>query len=255
MILRSVTKHVRDQNWFAVGIDFLIVVLGVFVGLQVQEWNTNRQFDAQERVFLAELRSEIASNNAHNDGRRRQMSLIIASGERTADALNADSPCRNDCKPLVVDAFIASQVMFNPVSGTVYEEMQRLGLPRSEVVRTVVERFYASNTGMAAAFESSRPDYRVRIRGHLTIPAQRTLWRDCTALVGGVEVYDPGCTIDLGEEEAKAIAQAIHADGELLRHLNYWIGMNILWEPLLGDVVKYGESAIDAIDAELDRVH
>ena len=29
MILRSITKHVRDQNWFAVGIDFLIVVVGV----------------------------------------------------------------------------------------------------------------------------------------------------------------------------------------------------------------------------------
>ena len=30
MILRRVMKHVRDQNWFAVGVDFLIVVNGVF---------------------------------------------------------------------------------------------------------------------------------------------------------------------------------------------------------------------------------
>jgi hypothetical protein len=28
MILRRVTEHVRDQNWFAVGIDFVIVVVG-----------------------------------------------------------------------------------------------------------------------------------------------------------------------------------------------------------------------------------
>jgi hypothetical protein len=27
-------KHVQDQNWFAVGIDFLIVVTGVFIGIQ-----------------------------------------------------------------------------------------------------------------------------------------------------------------------------------------------------------------------------
>jgi hypothetical protein len=35
MILRSVTKRVKDQNWFAVGLDLLIVVFGVYIGLQV----------------------------------------------------------------------------------------------------------------------------------------------------------------------------------------------------------------------------
>ncbi len=35
MILRRLAEHVRAQNWFAVALDFLIVVVGVFVGLQV----------------------------------------------------------------------------------------------------------------------------------------------------------------------------------------------------------------------------
>ena len=39
MILSSVVKHVREQNWFAVGVDFLIVVVGVFIGIQVSNWN------------------------------------------------------------------------------------------------------------------------------------------------------------------------------------------------------------------------
>lgn len=29
MILRSITKHVKDQNWFTVGLDFFIVVAGI----------------------------------------------------------------------------------------------------------------------------------------------------------------------------------------------------------------------------------
>lgn len=33
MILRRLTKHVKDQNWFAVALDFLIVVVGVFIGI------------------------------------------------------------------------------------------------------------------------------------------------------------------------------------------------------------------------------
>ncbi|PHR93274.1 MAG: hypothetical protein COA69_04840 [Robiginitomaculum sp.] len=33
MRLRSIMKHVRDQNWFAIFLDFFIVVVGVFIGL------------------------------------------------------------------------------------------------------------------------------------------------------------------------------------------------------------------------------
>lgn len=33
MILRRVIEHVREQNWTAVGIDFVTVVVGVLVGL------------------------------------------------------------------------------------------------------------------------------------------------------------------------------------------------------------------------------
>ena len=35
MLLRSITKHVKDQNWFAVFIDFLIVVFGVYIGVWI----------------------------------------------------------------------------------------------------------------------------------------------------------------------------------------------------------------------------
>ena len=35
MLLRRITKHITEQNWFAVFIDFLIVVVGVFIGIQV----------------------------------------------------------------------------------------------------------------------------------------------------------------------------------------------------------------------------
>jgi hypothetical protein len=34
MILRRLTDHVKDQNWFAVGVDFVIVVIGVFIGIR-----------------------------------------------------------------------------------------------------------------------------------------------------------------------------------------------------------------------------
>lgn len=51
-------KHVRDQNWLAVGLDFLIVVVGVFIGIQVANWNDERRFREEEIEILGRLSEE-----------------------------------------------------------------------------------------------------------------------------------------------------------------------------------------------------
>lgn len=37
--LRRVIEHVRDHNRTTIGIDFVIVVFGMLVGIQVANWN------------------------------------------------------------------------------------------------------------------------------------------------------------------------------------------------------------------------
>lgn len=59
MLLRRITKHVKDQNWFAVGIDFVIVVIGVFIGIQVANWNEVRQERQLEQTILERMHDEV----------------------------------------------------------------------------------------------------------------------------------------------------------------------------------------------------
>jgi hypothetical protein len=47
MILRRIVEHMKQQQWTAVFIELAIVVLGVFIGMQVSNWNAERQ--AQDR--------------------------------------------------------------------------------------------------------------------------------------------------------------------------------------------------------------
>ena len=53
MILRRIKAHVENENWFAVGIDFCIVVIGVFIGIQVANWNAS-QFERREEAAIVE---------------------------------------------------------------------------------------------------------------------------------------------------------------------------------------------------------
>lgn len=59
MILRRLTKHIEDQNWFAVGVDFLIVVVGVFIGIQVANWNDAKSERVLEQQVLIHITDDI----------------------------------------------------------------------------------------------------------------------------------------------------------------------------------------------------
>lgn len=61
MLLRRITKHIKNENWFAVFIDFLIVVVGVFVGLQVENWNADRLAAKEEQQVLMQLQEQFNS--------------------------------------------------------------------------------------------------------------------------------------------------------------------------------------------------
>jgi len=59
MILRRVIEHVRNQHWTAVFIDFAIVVLGVVIGLQVNNWNEARRDRARELAYLQGIAADL----------------------------------------------------------------------------------------------------------------------------------------------------------------------------------------------------
>lgn len=58
MLLRRITKHVKDQNWIAVGIDFFIVVVGILIAFQITEWNEARSNSIEEQKLLRQLSME-----------------------------------------------------------------------------------------------------------------------------------------------------------------------------------------------------
>ena len=61
MLLRSITKHVKDQNWFAVALDFFIVVAGILIAFQITNWNEGRQDLARQEVYLERLHNDFES--------------------------------------------------------------------------------------------------------------------------------------------------------------------------------------------------
>lgn len=48
MILRRLAEGIQSQDWFTVLVEIMIVVVGIFLGLQVDDWNEERRGAAEE---------------------------------------------------------------------------------------------------------------------------------------------------------------------------------------------------------------
>ena len=58
MILTNLTKAIREQNYYAVVLEFLIVIAGVVIGFQVTSWNEQRNIQRTADNTIINMRNE-----------------------------------------------------------------------------------------------------------------------------------------------------------------------------------------------------
>lgn len=251
MILRRVTQHVKKQNWFAVGLDFIIVVLGVFIGLQISNWNEARAFDRLERNYLVQLSDEIALNRRITEYQIAYVDTVIETGKRALAYLESDRQCETDCADLLVDFFHSSQVWGTPRSTNIFGEMERLGLPRHPETREPVLDLFRFLDGWDFV-NLAPPAYRESVRGYFSPAASDALWRDCQRFPEGEqEELVRDCVDTLEGMDAAAMLEAMRASPDLANQLRYWIGQNTSARILLPDALLFSDTAQAVIDEAL----
>lgn len=251
MILASLTRALRTQNWLAVFIEFVIVIAGVVIGFQITAWNEARAFRAQERGYLAELRNEIAFNTEQTDYRIAYSGLVLEGAELTLAFLGSDEGCEPRCVEVLISAFHASQVWATPYATQIHDEMQRLGLPTDPDIRSVLGIYYAALSGDALV-AGDAPPYRTQVRSVLTRTAAEALWARCYGLIDGwLEVLSAECAEEEGlAGAARMLADLRDLDG-VAENLRFWIGQNVLALEIYALRQQQGRALLESLDSRL----
>ena len=125
MLLRRFTSHVREQNWFAVCLDLAVVVLGLFIGLQVDTWWESRKEMRLEGAYLAEIREDFQQNKAQLEGFTARMegtleSLLVLQEQATLPkvALSVPELNRNFKEVFQMAAFMPVDRAFANLTGS-----------------------------------------------------------------------------------------------------------------------------------------
>ena len=89
MLLLRISKHVTDQNWFAVFIDFIIVVVGVFIGIQVANCNQLQQEKVEFKYAVERLQDEMSTNIFALNGMEKGLKPRLIDVKKAIDVLRS----------------------------------------------------------------------------------------------------------------------------------------------------------------------
>ena len=145
MLLRRISEHVRAQHWTAVGIDFLIVVLGVFVGVQVDSWWDTRSNARQERAYLLELKEDFAQVINELEGDSKEYAMIAVAMVTLLEESHRDAPTLSVAE-LNRNVGRLIYMVGTPIVADTYTNLTGSGdlaLIRSQALKNALASFYA----------------------------------------------------------------------------------------------------------------
>ncbi len=124
--LRRIAGHLRNQHWIAIGIEFLVVVFGVFLGFQLTSWNENRQQAEFERAMLTRLGEEFRAVEADLAEVVARFDATAHSTQRVIETLRAGVPPEDEAAFRV--ALRDTQYIWDaPALSTTYQEFLAIG--------------------------------------------------------------------------------------------------------------------------------
>ena len=105
MVIRRIREHVAELNWVAVAVDVGIVVLGVFLGTQANNWNQARLTREQAREDQAMLIDDLEANQQNLAMRTRSYQWVHDGAERALAAFG--QPESTLGSQFLIDAYTA----------------------------------------------------------------------------------------------------------------------------------------------------
>ncbi len=219
MLLQEFVKSVRSQNWFFASLEFLLLVLGIFLGFQLDSWNKSRLRSSDAVEYRVQLLENLKQDIRAAEVRIGYFLQVREHGLNALGFWEQESPDKP--VPLVVSFFQASQIYpFSEVSDT-FEELKSTGnmeLLGSIGVRSAVFAYYRRTDITQVVWRLAAP-YREEVRGIIPIDMQFQIREECSYSRLEKEVITPTCELDTSEEEARQVLEQIRGHASLRRLL------------------------------------
>ena len=183
MILRRFTKHLSEQNWFAVWLDVIVVVVGIFLGMQVTEWNEDRKETIEEGEYLVRFARDVNIHINLMEGKLEKLNIIYEDGLLALDYLEQEQS-KDISNGRLISAFYNSTSVFPyNIYSVTYNELSssgRMNIISSVKIREALSIFYQDASRFGEIWNIDiKNQYRNSIRSIISPEIQKLVLDTC----------------------------------------------------------------------------
>lgn len=224
MILQRLATSIRKQDWFTVLIETLIVVFGVFIGIQLGNWNEARAGQRLGEEYVERLLVDLRADRYGAQNLGHYYTEVLEAVIETDRLLSLPDP---DERALVINAYRATEIALWPQSKSTWEQIVssgHLSLLPDRVDQEPLNLYF----GYDQAYESyevlENSDYRKVVRSLIPITVQMEIRAGCSDIVdenGSVRGFVDPCVVDVPPEVLAATAERLKSDSRVIEALGF----------------------------------
>ncbi len=252
MILHRLSRSLKEQNWAAIWIEFVLLVAGVFLGIQVANWNAARADEVRARAYLARIHVNLRADLQSIQRRETMWRKVITYGKGAIRYAETGERVDGSAWKTVLAFYQASQLWQWVTADSTYQEMRsggELGLIRDQGLRDALSQYYLENGSGTAYLFMLQPEYRKIVRGLTPSVVADHIWAKCWRQPRPSEQYLLDCDSPISEAQAQALLDGYLKDPDLLPELRFWVAnqgvaLSVIgnYNPLVRDMLARGNS-------------
>jgi hypothetical protein len=225
MIFKRAVARLRAQDWMAISIELAIVIIGVFIGIQVANWNVVRIERRETQGMLTRLKPELQNVLNFYASARAYYTTSRAYADLAFRGWNSD-PHISD-RDFVIAAYQASQIYStatnNSMWGTIFgvERLQNIDDP---AIRSNLSYLMYADTRPIDTAAVDTP-YRQNVRRVIPLEIQDAIRARCGDQRPRdnpqLFVLPAKCDLDIPAAAAAQAAAALRAHPKLVEDLRW----------------------------------
>jgi len=238
--------NLRAQNWLAIGIELGIVIVGVFIGTQVSNWNAQRLEKRETQRMLAQLGPNLTTLTDYYSTARDYYALTRRYAA-TAIAGWRGEPRVTD-SDFVIAAYQASQIIGIGTNGSTWATV--LG---ADQLRRIDDQEIRNHLSFLMSADYTNLDipavntpYRQNVRRWIPIDVQDAIRARCGDQVRPDKplftVLPATCDLTIAPDQAGKAAATLRAHPELLQDLQWHMAAQAA---LLANMTAFENTTVD----------
>lgn len=219
MIFRRFLQRFGQQPWGSIATELVIVVIGVFIGMQVSNWNEERETAQKAVVFTSRLTDDLRKEAWAYESTINYYRQTNANQRRVLDAMAGDIELSDE--QFVISTYRATQYKDYARYRATYDELVStgsMGLVSDQSLRETAINLFTTPFLEQIMLQTRESEYRRLFRESVSAPIQEALLVRCgdrpeTELdyASIKDQLDFPCTLDLPPQKTQAAANSLKA--------------------------------------------